>query len=225
MSETPVISRTRLKIDYQDIAAVGAMVFLSLAANFAEYFPFSLDKKYLIGALGMILAIALLKYLQAALIIVIVVLIVGANIPADLADYLKYAPWMMTLTLIVLVVLASLNKIHSVPKWLDPKSDNEPFSEKFDGAKALFHAINNGRGRSVRALLRQGVNPDVRNKRGETALIYAAARHEEYIVRLLLHAGANTSLTDESGKNALKIAESRHQNVTKELLKHSNVEK
>ena len=225
MSETPVTPKLRLKIDYQDIAAVGAMVLLSVAANLAEYFPFSLDKKYLIGALAMILAIALIKYLQAALIIVMAVLIVGANVPAQLANYLQYAPWMMTLTLILLVVLASLNKIRTVPKWLDPKSDNAPFSEKFDGAKSMFNAIEHGRGRSVRALLRQGVKPDVRNKRGETALIYAAGRHEDYILRLLLNAGADASLTNKNGMDALKVAETKHQNITEELSKHSGIEK
>lgn len=221
MPETAVKAKPHLKIDYQDIGAVSIMVLLSLSANFSEYLPFALDKKYLIGALAAVLGVALIKYLQAALVAAVIILIVGANLPAPFATVLQYAPWVMTLTLTVLVILASLNKIRPVPKWMDPESDSEPFSDTFDGSKAMFNAITHGRGRSVRALLRQGLDANVRNRNGETALMYAASRNEDYIVRILLNAGADPSLKNQAGLTALKVAEEKHNSMASELLKHA----
>jgi Ankyrin repeats (3 copies) len=221
MTDNAAKFHRKLKVDFQDVSAAGVMIVLSLAANFSEYLPFELDSKYLIGGLAAVLAVALIKYLKVALVFVVLLLIVGAVLPTYWAPSIQYAPWMMTLTLTVLVVMGSLNKFRSVPEWLDPESDSAPYSERLHGAQAMFSAITHGRARSVRALLRQGVDSDVRAEGGETPLMYAASRNEDFIVQMLLDAGANSSLTNKDGYTALKVAEEKHLRLISALLQNA----
>ncbi len=224
MTDTAIKFHPRLKVDYQDVAAVGVMVVASLAANFSQYLPFELDSKYLMGGLAAVLVISLVKYLQVALVMVVLLLTVGAILPAYLQPPVAYAPWMMTFTLAVLVVLGTVNKFRSVPEWLDPETDSAPYSERLHGAKAMFGAITQGRARSVRALLRQGVDPDIRAFGGETPLMHAASRNEDFIVQLLIDAGANPSLTNKDGYTALKVAEEKHLRLIAALLVNAGAE-
>lgn len=200
-------SHSHLKMDFQDLSAIGTVIFLSIAANLPSDFALGLDKKYLIGGLAAVLAVALVKYLRFTLVMTITVLVLGANLPRLVSPHIDYTPWMMTLTLTLLVILGLLNKAILVPDWLDPDSDAEPLSESLHGARAMFSAITDGRARSVRALLRQGVDPNIRAQGGETPLMYAVARNKDYIVQMLLDAGADINLTNNEGYTALKVAE------------------
>lgn len=224
MTDSAVKFHPKLKVDYQDVSAVGAMVVLSLAANFSQYLPFELDSKYIIGGLAAVLVIALVKYLKVALVMVVLLLIVGAILPSYWAPSIAYAPWIMTFTLVLLVVLGSLNKFRAVPEWLDPETDSAPYSERFHGAQAMFNAITHGRARSVRALLRQGVDPDIRATGGETPLMYAASRNEDFIVQMLIDVGADPSLLNKDGYTALKVAEEKHLRLITALLVNAGAE-
>src|SRR5208283_1473006 len=58
----------------------------------------------------------------------------------------------------------------------------------------------------VRKDLMDGINVNVRDKDGNTALIAASERNELKIVNLLLRNGANANFKNNSGQTALQMA-------------------
>ena len=70
----------------------------------------------------------------------------------------------------------------------------------------LIRAIRLGDTATVRALLQQGVNPDVSGPSGRSALVLAASVARWEIVDLLLQAGANPNAANVSGLTALMLA-------------------
>ena len=91
-------------------------------------------------------------------------------------------------------------------------------SNEETGATALFNSIIKGRTRMVSALLRTGINVDIRNIAGETPLIAAAEVGSEEIVRLLLERGADPKATDIDGDTAYDIAVNKGHDAVAALL-------
>ena len=69
------------------------------------------------------------------------------------------------------------------------------------------------------ALLRLGAGANVRNARGETALMIAAEFGHSGQLKALLAAGADTSLRANDGRSAYDIAKARGPNVELDSLK------
>lgn len=66
----------------------------------------------------------------------------------------------------------------------------------------LMMAIKNKKGSAAYCLLQHGVDPNVKDKNGETALIHAAKQGYVGGVDVLLDFKADRSLKDNYGKNA-----------------------
>lgn len=214
-----------VKNNIQDIVLVSTVVLISLLANLPDDFLIGLDRKYLLGTLTGIIVVALIKHLKLALMLLVFAIIVGANMPQILADTFNISPWVLTATLAFMVVIASVNKFFNVPKWLDPSEEGETFAAHLHGAKAMFTAITKGRVSSIRALLRQGIDPDVRAMNGETPLMYATSLNSDFIVQMLLDAGADYTLTNNDGFTALKVAEIKGYDLVSSLLENAGAER
>ncbi|MFC1833640.1 sigma 54-interacting transcriptional regulator [Thermodesulfobacteriota bacterium] len=86
-------------------------------------------------------------------------------------------------------------------------------------AKALIEAAAKRDLNTLRSLLKEGSEVDVRNEYGATALMEAAKYGHFDTVSLLLESGANPYVKGESGKNALSFAAmSGHVEVVRRLL-------
>lgn len=85
----------------------------------------------------------------------------------------------------------------------------------------LFSAVKSGVLEEVKFYLKNGVNPNVRDKAGFTPLHYAAEEGDESIVMvLLLHPNIEVNFKTHSGKTPLLLAsENGHEKVVNELLK------
>ena len=59
---------------------------------------------------------------------------------------------------------------------------------------------------SLKALVEQGIHPDIRNEDGSTSLHLAAAHGHSRIVALLLRSGSDPNLQDDEGFSALHYA-------------------
>lgn len=213
-----------IKNNAQDIVLVSTVVLIGLLANLPENFLFGVDRTYLLGTLTGIIAVALIKHLKLALMLLVFAIIVGANMPEVLAKTLHIEPWVLTVTLAIMVIISSVNKFYNVPKWLDPNEESETLASHLHGAKAMFSAIGRKRISSVRALLRQGIDPDIRAVNGETPLMYATSINADFIVQMLLDAGADYTLTNNDGYTSLKVAEIKGYDLVATLLQHAGAE-
>jgi hypothetical protein len=86
-------------------------------------------------------------------------------------------------------------------------------------AAALMGDLN-----TVRRLLAGGVNPNLRNPSGDTALMLAAEKDYTEIVRALLEAGANPDLKNSEGDTALMLASILARPETVQLLLDRNAD-
>jgi ankyrin repeat protein len=86
-------------------------------------------------------------------------------------------------------------------------------------SKIFLDAARLGNTRIIEALLFEGIDVNVKDKDGWTALMWAAYKCHYDIVDLLLKNGADINMKNENGKTAFLIAEGgMHYEIT-ELLK------
>ena len=206
-----------LKESPRDWGLVGVVVLLSIGANLPEELTawISFDRRYLLGGLIAVIAVALVRYLKFTLILVIVVLAAGANVPEDIAREFGIDPQISLLGLVAMIVISLSNRLLKLPTGLE-KSGR---SKTAHGAAALFTAILKGRIAVVQSLLNQGVNVNVRTVSGKTPLMAAAYKGYSDIVQMLLDNGADVKSTDGRGDTAEKIAERGGYTRIVELLK------
>lgn len=112
------------------------------------------------------------------------------------------------------------NKGSPVPVTLLPNGKNISVNRSDEdlGATALFNAIEKHRPRMVSALLRTGINVNVRNVAGITPLMAAADLGSDDIVRVLLEHGADPGIKDMDGETAYDLAARKGHNLVMALL-------
>jgi len=199
----------KLKTRLNDAMIVSLVVVMSVAANLPEDMDVGLDRRYLLAGLVAIVVVSLIKYLKFALILVVAVLAVGANLPGALAQDLGVDKGIMMFALGAMVIISLANQIFKLPTGLG-KDDETTTSQKLHGAAALFGAVGKGRVSTVQALLQQGVSANVKTKGGQTPLMYAAAKGYADICQLLIARGADVSAKDSNQYSALKIAKAKN---------------
>ena len=188
---------------YKDYLLLGIVTLMSVAANLPEnVLGLSLlDRKLLVIGLLLVVSIALVRYSKVALVLAVVILAIGANLPQQLSDTLNVEPRILMFTLAAIVLLSFANRLMRLPSGLDRK-------QGFDnaGVQALHGATVQGRAQVVRQLLASGIDVNARSTRGFTALMMAAARGHDDIVAMLLESGADLAMIDAQGRNALQFA-------------------
>lgn len=206
-----------LKETPRDWGLVAVVVLLSIGANLPEEWTawINFDRRYLLGGLIAVVAVALVRYLKFTLILVIVILAAGANVPEDIANEFGIDPQISLLGLVAMIVISLSNRVLKLPTGLE-KSGR---SKTAHGAAALFTAILKGRIAVVQSLLNQGVNVNVRTVSGKTPLMAAAYKGYSDIVQMLLDNGADVNSKDGRGDTAEKIAERGGYTRIVELLK------
>ena len=79
-------------------------------------------------------------------------------------------------------------------------------------------AASNGHGQALKALVAAGVDLDVRDRHGRTALHHAVSWRDEKAARFLIKKGARTDIPDETGATAVEMAASAGMESVLELL-------
>lgn len=206
-----------LKESPRDWTLVGIVGLLVIANNLPEQWTdfLSIDRRYLLGGLIGFVAIALIRYLKFALLLVVVLLAVGANLPEEVAKEFGIDSQVAMLGLVVMIIVSLSNKLLKLPTGLEQTGR----TKTAHGAAALFTAILKGRIAVVQSLLSQGVNVNVRTISGKTPLMAACFKGYSDIVQLLVDNGADTNAKDSKGDNALKIATRAGYTRIVELLK------
>jgi ankyrin repeat protein len=86
-------------------------------------------------------------------------------------------------------------------------------------ATPLQSAVASGNVPVVQMLLKNGAQPNVREKGGYTPLHTAAVNGDVESIQLLILAGADQQIRSEDGKTALQLAEEKGQKAAVEMLK------
>jgi len=204
----------------QDILLVFSVILISILVSFPDGTFEWIDRKYLLGALTGILIVGMMKHMQWMLVLLMCV-IVGAIILPDQVLDLGVDSSVLALALSVLVVISVLHKLIAVPKWLDPNMQSGSFIEKLHGVHAMSAAIHHNRLGSVRALIRQGIEPNTLLANGDTPLIAAIKRENAHIVQLLLANGASATLPCGEGLTPMTHARQKQCKLIEALLRHA----
>lgn len=178
------------------LMSVGA----NLPVGFAE--RWGIDRRFLLGGLVGLVAIALIRYLKFTLVLVVAILAIGANLPSDIASEFGVDRHIMMFALISMVVISLASRFFKIPTGIEARK----ITSGTHGAIALFTAIAKGNLGVAQSLLKTGVNVNVKTSDGVTPLMAACKKGYSDLVKVLLDNGADPKARDKRGETALSIA-------------------
>lgn len=204
----------KLKVTTKEIFILVAVALMSLFANLPERYGSNLfNRKFLLGTVVAVVVIAMFRYLQMLLLLVISILAVGANLPQELADNLNVSPTAAMIVLGLLVAITLLNRVfHLMPthagEQLEAPDEEEENLSELDLVSArhrMLFSIARGDINTVRKLLENGT---VANffMNGTTPLHMATERGYSNIVKLLIENDANLLAHNSEGQTPLDVA-------------------
>jgi hypothetical protein len=205
--------RTKSLTDWGLVLGVALMsIGANLPPGMAE--SWGIDRRFLLGGLVALVAVALVRYLKFTLVLVVAILAVGANLPGDIAREFGVDRHIMMFALIAMVVISLASRFFKIPTGID-----KPKSSSRHGAVALFNAVAKGQMSIAQSLLKTGVNVNVRTVDGTTPLMAAAKKGYSDLAKVLLDNGADATARDSKGNTALSIALSGGYTRTADLIK------
>jgi ankyrin repeat protein len=212
----------KIRFKSSEVLILLAASVMSLLANLPDNILGSMiDRKMILGGLIALVVVALFRYLQAYLLLLISILAIGANLPSDVATALGISQIAMLISLAALIAIALLNRfVRLFPT--EHRSDSENFNSENDHRRLLLEVISRGDQVTLHRML--VMNPDVNFiQDGMTPLHFAAERGYPEIVRLLISYGADYRTKNAQGKTALEIALDKKKFVqTTEILYNAN---
>jgi len=179
-----------------------AAAVMSLLANLPDSMSGNMiDKQVLLIGLGGMIVVAMFRYLQVFLLLVITILAIGANLPAELASRFGISQTVMLVSLVTLISVALLNRfVRFLPTGMQTSS-----GAIVDEREALLAAIAKGDQLTVHRMLVMNTNPNF-TWNGTTPLHVAAEKGYPDIVQLLIKFGADYRKKNSDGLTALEIA-------------------
>ncbi len=193
---------------------------------------FGINPDYLIAALGCTVIFGLFLYLKFFFFLAVVLLIAGANMPEQIADRFNVSKVPLILALVVLVGISLINYVVKLlPTGLEPKTkDKSPegvramfyaiekgnlvyaqkvISMEFDpnlhhdnGYTPLAYAAMKGNPQMVELFLRNGANPMMTTKEGDTPVELALRFGHGEVADVLKKARQELEARTAQGSNA-----------------------
>ena len=181
----------------------------------------SINRTYLLAILGLLVFIGLFLFLKFQFFILVVLLVVGANIPGEVASSLGIS----TLPLIIaMAAMVGISLINYVVDLLPTGLEEKPKEKSAEGIKALFYAIEKGNLVYAQKVLSMNFDPNLRADNGYTPLMYAAARGDARMCELLLRNGAEVGVVSADGDTAIELALRVGSQEVADLLKAARTE-
>ena len=176
-------------------------VFANLPAETIAELGFNHD--YLIAALGCAVVIGLFLYLKFFFFLAVALLIVGANMPEQIAERFSISKIPLILALVALVGVSLINYVVKLlPTGLEPK----PKEKSAEGVRALFYAIEKNNVVYGQKVLSMNFDPNLHHDNGYTPLAYAAMKGNPQMVELFLRNGADPAQTTREGDTPVELA-------------------
>jgi len=197
-----LLARMRVR----EIAVFCLILLIAVVANLPREFVHStigIDYQVLYGVLGSLVVIALFLYLKFFFFLAVVLLIVGANLPEQMAEGFGVSKVPLVLALVAMVGVSLINYIVKLmPTGLEPKAkEASP-----EGVRAMFYAIEKGNPVYLQKVLAMNFDPNLSHNNGYTALAYAAMKGNPQVVELLLRHGADPTVKTAKGDNPVELA-------------------
>jgi hypothetical protein len=201
----------KLKFSPQELSALGAVLSISALANLpAGYGADWIDRKLLLGVLATIVVIAMFRYLQVVLLLIISLLAIGANLPQSMAEHFGVSQPVLLAVLGLLIGMTLVNRmLNLLPEYDEPPEDVDVRAMtqvNEQGARLLMmEAIAHGKVALVRELIENKVEVNF-VIHGHTPLHLATEKGYPSIVQLLIDNGADLLAQDVHGNTALDLA-------------------
>lgn len=194
---------TRLRI--REVALLGLIALTAALANLPEDYvkELGLDRDYLLAALGCAVVFGLFLYLKFFFFFAVVLLILGANLPAQIAQDFGISKIPLILALVAMIGVSLINYVVKLlPTGLEPK----PREKSPEGVRALLYAIDKNNVVYGQRVLAMNFDPNLHHENGYTPLAYAALKGNPQMVEMLLRNGADPGLTTREGETPVELA-------------------
>jgi len=203
----------KIQFKTSEVLILLAASVMSLLANLPDdILGNTIDRRMLLGALMSLIVVAMFRYLQMFLLILITILAIGANLPADLATAMGISQTALLVALVALISAALLNR----KVKLLPTEAETPFDER----QAMFEAIAKGDQATLHRMLVMNVKVNFTHN-GTTPLHLAAEKGYPDILQLLIKYGADYRKKNADGLTALEIALAKKKFIKTTEILHS----
>ncbi len=194
---------TRMRV--REVALFGLIAMSAVLAQLPHEIleEYGVNRNYLLGVLGCGIILGLFFYLRFFFFLAVVLLILGANLDQQLAEYINISKIPLVLSLVAMVGIQLINYfVHLMPTGLEEK----PREKSPEGVRALFYGIEKSNLVYAQKVLQMNFDPNVRHDNGYTALAYAAMKGNGRMVELLLRNGADPTVTTKDGDTPVELA-------------------
>lgn len=206
---------TRLRV--REFALFALIALTAILANLPEGYGkrLGLDRELLLAILGCGVIIGLFLYLRFFFFLSVVLLILGANMPDQIADSFGISKIPLILALVAMIGISLINAVVKLmPTGLEPK----PREKSPEAVRALLYAIEKNNVVYGQKVLSMNFNPDLHHENGYTPLAYAALKGAAQMVEMLLRNGADPALPTREGETPVELAlRGGHQEVADAL--------
>ena len=209
---------TRMRV--REVLLFGLIAMTAVFANLpAETIAeLGINHDYLIAALGCAVVIGLFLYLRFFFFLAVALLIVGANMPEQIAERFNISKIPLILALVALVGVSLINYVVKLlPTGLEPK----PKEKSAEGVRALFYAIEKNNVVYGQKVLSMNFDPNLHHDNGYTPLAYAAMKGNPQMVELFLRNGADPAQTTREGDTPVELALRMGHNEVADALKRA----
>jgi hypothetical protein len=208
-----------LKISVKEWVLVGMVAAIALLANLPQHLIDHLGVRvdYLVITLAAVVFVALLLYMRFTFFLIVILLVIGANLPGQYAERLNISRVPLLLALGLMVGISLINHVVRIlPSGLEKDSSTE-------AQKALFYAVEKGNIVYAQKLLNMNLDPNLKGPGGYTPLMYAAARGHAGLAELFLRNGASVALLNDEGDSAVDLALKLGHGAVADLLKQARL--
>lgn len=213
---------TRLRV--REVALFSLIALTAILANLPEDYARQLGIRhdYLYAALVSAVVIGLFLYLKFFFFVAVVLLILGANLPEQIAQGFGISKIPLILALLAMIGVSLINTVVKVlPTGLEPK----PREKSPEGVRALLYAIDKNNVVYGQRVLAMSFDPNLHHENGYTPLAYAALKGDPQMVEMLLRNGADPGLTTREGETPVELALRAGHNGVADLLKRARQER
>ncbi len=209
---------TRIRI--KEVALFSLIALTAIFANLpAEIISeLGINHDYLIAALGCAVVIGLFLYLRFFFFVSVVLLILGANLPEQIAARLDISKVPL---IIALSAMIGASLINSMVRLLPTGLERKPKEKSLEGVRAMFYAIEKNNVAYGQKVLSMDFDPNLHHDNGYTPLAYAAMKGNPQMVEMLLRNGADPAQTTRDGDTAVELALRMGHNEVADALKHA----